>query len=87
MSRSRLPLLAAALLATAPRQALHAQADTARAAVRAWRIAHEAGIVREFADLLALPNVAGDREPSRWDLDGAFDAPPKMTGDADDPAL
>jgi acetylornithine deacetylase/succinyl-diaminopimelate desuccinylase-like protein len=68
-AHSRLPLLAAALLASAPPGALHAQADTARAAIRAWRIAHEAGIVREFADLLALPNVAGDRDGIRRNAD------------------
>jgi acetylornithine deacetylase/succinyl-diaminopimelate desuccinylase-like protein len=31
-----------------------------RETVRAWRQAHEASILREFADLLALPNLASD---------------------------
>ena len=37
-------------------------ADPSRAAVqvRAWRRAHEADILREFADLLSLPNLASD---------------------------
>jgi acetylornithine deacetylase/succinyl-diaminopimelate desuccinylase-like protein len=34
--------------------------SSARAAVRAWRESNEARIVREFADLLAIPNIASD---------------------------
>ena len=35
-------------------------ADTVRRAVRAYRAAHEVEILREFADLLAIPNLASD---------------------------
>lgn len=42
--------------------ALHAQEPTElRSQVRAWRTAHEKEIVRELADLVALPNVAANR--------------------------
>src|SRR5688572_14137540 len=37
---------------------LFAQADTGR--VRTWRAANERRIVREFFDLLAIPNLASD---------------------------
>lgn len=37
--------------------------------VRAWRTAHEAEIVRELADLLALPNVASDLGDIRRNAD------------------
>src|SRR6266498_3180641 len=33
--------------------------------VRAWRKAHEAEIVRELADLVALPNLAREASPIR----------------------
>ncbi len=52
-------LLVLALLA-APRAA-SAQGDAAlRTAVEQYRRAHEVGILREFADLLAIPNLAND---------------------------
>ena len=47
--------LATAALAAAPA----APPDLARK-VRAWRQAHEPAILREFVDLLALPNIASD---------------------------
>jgi acetylornithine deacetylase/succinyl-diaminopimelate desuccinylase-like protein len=55
---------AAFVLSPAP---LHAQGDAARlrTAVRAWRVAHEGAIVREFAGLLAIPNVASDTQGVR----------------------
>jgi acetylornithine deacetylase/succinyl-diaminopimelate desuccinylase-like protein len=37
-----------------------APADDLRDAVRAWRVAHEAPVVRELAEFLALPNLASD---------------------------
>jgi acetylornithine deacetylase/succinyl-diaminopimelate desuccinylase-like protein len=48
--------LAAAPLAAAPPAV--PDAATLRAKVRAWRQAHEPAILREFVELLALPNVA-----------------------------
>jgi acetylornithine deacetylase/succinyl-diaminopimelate desuccinylase-like protein len=48
--------LAAAPLAAAPPAV--PDAASLRAKVRAWRQAHEPGILREFVELLALPNVA-----------------------------
>lgn len=48
--------LAAAPLAAAPPAV--PDAATLRAKVRAWRQAHEGAILREFVELLALPNVA-----------------------------
>ena len=48
-----------ALYACAPRPATAATSPEA-AAVRAWRIGHEAEVLREFADLLAIPDVASD---------------------------
>ena len=62
-----LALLVAALLPVAT----HAQSDTrsdvqrARDAARAYRTSHEATILREFTDLLAMPNVASDRAAIR----------------------
>lgn len=38
-----------------------ANADSLRRAAVEYRRGHEAGILREFADLLAIPNVAADR--------------------------
>jgi acetylornithine deacetylase/succinyl-diaminopimelate desuccinylase-like protein len=59
--------IACALLAAYPRlvREAGAQSKTRRAAdlrsaVRAHRIAHEAAILREFRDLLAIPNLAND---------------------------
>jgi acetylornithine deacetylase/succinyl-diaminopimelate desuccinylase-like protein len=40
-----------------------------RAAVRQYRTTHEGGIVREFADFLAIPNVASDRPNIRRNAD------------------
>ena len=37
-----------------------ARADDLRDAVRAWRTAHEAPVVRELAEFLAIPNLASD---------------------------
>ena len=37
--------------------------------VRAWRKAHEAEIVRELADLVALPNLAREISPIRANAD------------------
>ena len=34
--------------------------DSLRASVRAWRVANDVNIVRELADLLAIPNLASD---------------------------
>jgi acetylornithine deacetylase/succinyl-diaminopimelate desuccinylase-like protein len=52
-----LPLGLAALLA-AP--AGLPSAEAVRSAVRSWRSSHELEIVRDFAELLALPNLASD---------------------------
>jgi acetylornithine deacetylase/succinyl-diaminopimelate desuccinylase-like protein len=60
-------IVAAALLAVlscVPSLAAQAAAPepaALRGQVRAWRTAHEKEIVRELADLVALPNVAADR--------------------------
>jgi acetylornithine deacetylase/succinyl-diaminopimelate desuccinylase-like protein len=48
-----------ALIAPLAVAAPAAPSDLAQA-VRAWRRAHQAAVVREFADLLALPNLASD---------------------------
>jgi acetylornithine deacetylase/succinyl-diaminopimelate desuccinylase-like protein len=67
-------LLAAATLAalTAPFATAHAQSpsprDVARNA-RTWREAHEPQIVRELADLIAIPNVARDSANIRRNAD------------------
>ena len=59
-----MPLLLAFLLSAAPpsaRPPFRLSADsTLRARVAAWRAAHEVAIVREFAELLAIPNLASD---------------------------
>jgi acetylornithine deacetylase/succinyl-diaminopimelate desuccinylase-like protein len=66
-ARARAGLALLAALASAP--AAHSPARSATAAeratavardARAWRVAHEQGILAEFAALLALPNVASD---------------------------
>ncbi len=54
----RLKLVGAALLACVPFKFAFAQSVTP--AVRAWREQHEAEIVRELADLVAIPDVARD---------------------------
>lgn len=38
-----------------------AQTNPAAVAARKWRLTHEHEIVREFSELLAIPNVASDR--------------------------
>src|SRR5688572_16654951 len=37
-----------------------ARADDLRDTVRSWRVAHQAPVVRELAEFLALPNLASD---------------------------
>jgi len=49
-----------ALVWTGAAMAPYANAQTSNA-VHAWRAQHEADIVRQFADLLSLPNVASDK--------------------------
>ncbi len=56
MSKSRVELAAYALLAMVVAGAV--QAASPRAAVRAWRIAHEHQILADFERLVAMPNVA-----------------------------
>ena len=56
-------LVAVALAGLAPLSLAYAQtsrADSVRAAVRAYRVAHDVEIVRELSDLLAIPNLARD---------------------------
>jgi acetylornithine deacetylase/succinyl-diaminopimelate desuccinylase-like protein len=43
----------------------NAQSNPASQAARQWRQTHQEAILREFVDLLALPNVAADRENIR----------------------
>jgi acetylornithine deacetylase/succinyl-diaminopimelate desuccinylase-like protein len=63
-------ILAAALLALATgAAAAPPSASEVRARVRAWREAHAPAIVRELADLVALPNVATDRPAIRRNAD------------------
>ena len=50
--------IAALLLSTTAVGAAAAEGSSVRDRVRAYRVAHEKQIVRELADLLALPNVA-----------------------------
>src|SRR4051812_22653036 len=54
----RIAVLAAALLTAMA--ALDAQDTTAR--VRAWRAQHEPQILRELFELVAIPNVASDKD-------------------------
>ena len=53
--------LAAQCVATPPLAAQDSAAAALRTAARSYRTAHEGAIVREFASLLAIPNVASDR--------------------------
>jgi len=46
-----------------------AQQNPAAQAARQWREAHEGAIVREFVDLLALPNLARDADAVRKNAD------------------
>ena len=58
----RILLAAVALAAALPvRGAEGPQASVVRERARAWRSAHEAAIIQELAELLALPNVAADK--------------------------
>jgi len=59
-ARVRRTALTLGLAALALRAGAQPPATTTAAAVRAWRQAHEAAIVRELADLVALPNLARD---------------------------
>jgi acetylornithine deacetylase/succinyl-diaminopimelate desuccinylase-like protein len=52
----KMPALALLLLAT---PSLAAPGDAARAA-RSWRLAHEKAVISEFAELLAIPDVAAN---------------------------
>ncbi|MBC7897156.1 MAG: M20/M25/M40 family metallo-hydrolase [Cytophagaceae bacterium] len=64
--------LCLALLLTVGSQSLGAQGSTgaeARATARAWREGHESEILREFATLLALPNVASNLADIRRNAD------------------
>ena len=54
----RRALLGAALVAALDPSSVRAQSVTP--AVRAWRQQHEAEVVKELADLVAIPNVARD---------------------------
>src|SRR5215208_1908933 len=56
-------LMLAALLmiaATSGSSSIIIRAQSITASVRAYRVAHEAEIINEFADLLSIPNVASD---------------------------
>jgi acetylornithine deacetylase/succinyl-diaminopimelate desuccinylase-like protein len=63
---NRTLILAAALLVAAP---LAAQSDPLVAEVRAWRRANAVAVLREFRDLLAIPNVASDSANIRRNAD------------------
>ncbi|MGH9368725.1 MAG: M20/M25/M40 family metallo-hydrolase, partial [Thermoanaerobaculia bacterium] len=54
-------LLELALAAAGTVSAAAVDGAALRAEVRAWRAAHEIPIVRELAELLAIPNLASDR--------------------------
>ncbi|MEO7103426.1 MAG: M20/M25/M40 family metallo-hydrolase [Gemmatimonadaceae bacterium] len=67
-------LLVAALCIAAPCAAQRGvtgvrDAESLRAAARQFRTSHEPKILREFADLLAIPNVAADRANIRRNAD------------------
>src|SRR5688572_26477916 len=64
-------ILAGALLiaASASAEAAPPTAAEVRAKVRAWRQAHAGQVVRELADLVALPNVASDAVAIRKNAD------------------
>jgi acetylornithine deacetylase/succinyl-diaminopimelate desuccinylase-like protein len=63
--------LISVLLVTVPAVATPAAPDAGevRARVRAWREAHAGPILREFADLVALPNIASDAVAIRRNAD------------------
>jgi acetylornithine deacetylase/succinyl-diaminopimelate desuccinylase-like protein len=48
-----------------------ANADDLRGAVRRWRVAHEAPVVRELAEFLAVPNLASDADGIRRNAEHA----------------
>jgi acetylornithine deacetylase/succinyl-diaminopimelate desuccinylase-like protein len=60
---------AALLAALAP--CVPASAEDLRTSVRAWRVAHEAPVVRELAEFLALPNLASDADGIRRNAEHA----------------
>ena len=62
-----LTLVFAALLSSVARAQSDARAP--RDAARTYRTSHEATILREFTDLLAMPNVASDRAAIRRNAD------------------
>ena len=65
-SRARARLLAFALAGLLlPDFAPAAEPSALALEVRSWRQAHEAAILRELAELVAIPNVAADRENIR----------------------
>ncbi len=58
MAKARRTLALCAILALALGGGATAAAASPKAAVQAWRIAHEMAIVTDFSTLLAMPNVA-----------------------------
>ncbi len=70
-TRAALCAVLAACAALVPLPAVAQGPDPAvvRREVRAWREAHEARIIRELADLLAIPNHAADRVNIRRNAD------------------
>ena len=46
----------------------NAQSNPASQAARQWRQKHQQAILREFIDLLALPNIAGRRFDWAWTM-------------------
>lgn len=65
---------AGAAAAQAPRARVEAHRDPALEAARTWRRAHGAEILRSFADLLTVPNVASDRDNIRRNAEMLRDA-------------
>jgi len=57
---SRLAAIAATLIISSPVASSPGYAQSVTPAVRSWRVQHEAEIVRELADLVAIPDVARD---------------------------
>jgi acetylornithine deacetylase/succinyl-diaminopimelate desuccinylase-like protein len=69
-----IPLLVAAAPPAAAQPAeIGASSDPAVRAARAWREAHGPEIVRDYADLLAIPNVARDTETIRKNAEAIRD--------------
>ncbi|HSA57224.1 MAG TPA: M20/M25/M40 family metallo-hydrolase [Gemmatimonadaceae bacterium] len=69
LARAALLALAAALLAPLPAASQPASGADARAAARRFREAREPAILREFATLLAMPNVASNLADIRRNAD------------------